>query len=218
MNGKKALSCLGLLFFACGGSDPAGPVEDITAEGWALFVEGRFQDAADKFTEAIGADDGWADAYNGRGWSRIELRDLAGAESDLSAATDLGDGQVRNEARTGLGSVLNSLGEYAEAVSTLRAVTGSDASFQFSHRASIDIIDVRLSLSSGLVGLAETEDDPGIVDGYFDEIADNINLIDPGEPILRSDPETWALGSDRFSTFEEALLEKLEWLITVYFG
>ncbi|MFQ6104707.1 MAG: tetratricopeptide repeat protein [Candidatus Glassbacteria bacterium] len=220
---KYLIMLLSMIILSCGGdSNPSSPFYEITAEGWLLFEDGNYQEAVGKFTEALGQNSSWADAHNGRGWSYLELRRLDEAETDLNNAVGLslaaGYEQVRNEARTGLGSVLNSKGESIDASATLRAVIEDDASFTFSHRSSVDIIDVRLMLSTALLDLAVGESDPSVVDSYFDEIAQNLNSIDSENPISRDDPISWYVGEVRFDSFEEALLEKLEWLIELHSG
>jgi hypothetical protein len=73
-------------------------------------------------------------------------------------------------------------------------------------------------LASSLVGLAEGEGDSLIVRTYFDEIAENLNAIDPDHPVYRDDPNSWRVGQERYTSFEQAILEKLEWLIGLYYG
>jgi tetratricopeptide (TPR) repeat protein len=217
---KIAFTAL-LVLLSCGdGNGPSQPADDVTAEAWGLFEEGRYTEAAARFTEAIAQDPQWADAYNGRGWCELEQRELDASLQDFDSAIEFSGeiAQVVNEARTGQASVHNAGRAHADAAEAASAVIESDPSFVFSHRASIDVIDVRLTLCTALLGLARDEGDPAAVDSLFDEISGNLNAIDGEAPVYRDDPATWRLGDERFITFEEAVLEKLEWLISVYFG
>ncbi len=212
-----------LLTIQCGGDNGnPTPVDEITAEGWSLFSVGDYDAAIGRFSEALGLNADWADAYNGRGWSNLELRRLDGAKTDLNTAVQIATGQnlsqVANEARTGLGSVLNREEEYDETVQVLGSVVTSNPSFQFTHRSSVNIFDVRLILSSAFLSLSEGEEDAGTVDSYFDQIAEHLNAIDPDNPVRRDDPFSWRVGVETFGSFEEAILEKLEWLINLYIG
>jgi len=209
-----------LVICCCGGSDPSAPASELTIEGWSLFGQGLYQDAVNKFTEAIGTDSNWADAHNGRGWSYLELRNFDSAAGDLQRVITLtgGQGQISNEARTALGSVENNAGDYTSASQHLTAVIASNPEFQFTHRTSVDITDVRLLLSSALLGLSEDETDPDSVDAYFDDIASNLNAIDTENPVYRDDPNSWKVGENWYNSFEETILEKLEWLINLYYG
>jgi hypothetical protein len=197
-------------------------VDPSPSEGWDFFEHGLYEEAISLFSELLDHNPDLADAFNGRGWSYLELRRLNDAKSDFNSsiqlATNQGLGQVANEARTGLGSTLNATGEYTDAVQPLRAVIDDDPSFCFGHRTSIDIIDVRLVLSIVLLGVAKDEANSDVVDSYFDEIAENLNAIDTENPIYRNDPSTWRVGNERFNSFEGAVLEKLEWLISIYWG
>jgi tetratricopeptide (TPR) repeat protein len=195
-------------------------VHNTVTEAWELFEKGGFLDASEKFTEAITQNEEWADAYNGRGWCLLELRDLEEASADFAHAIQFSGSlmQVANEARTGQSSVWSASHDYEAAAEATQAVIDSDPSFQFSHRESIDIDDVRLTLSTALVGLARDAESPSAVDSLFDEIAVHLNAVDGENLVLREDPTTWRLGDERYVSFEEAILEKLEWLISVYSG
>lgn len=210
-----------VLFFSCGGGEnPESPVDEITAEAWALFEQGAFGEAAARFGDAIQQDPQWADAYNGRGWCLLELRELEASSEDFYRAIQLSQSsdQVAHEARTGRGSVLNALREHRDAVEATMTVIEEDPSFRFSHRESIDIVDVRLIQSTALLGLALGEQSPSVVDSLFDDVAGNLNAIDTENTVSREDPSTWRVGEKRYISFEETILEKLEWLISVYFG
>jgi len=220
LRGHSEVIAAFLICCCCGGSNPTAPPTEITEAGWVFFQQGYLEDAVSKFSEALGVNSNWADAHNGRGWSFLELRRFDDAANDLQAVLSLtgGQGQIANEARTALGSVQNTAGDYESSSQNLRAVISSDPAFRFSRRATVDIVDVRLLLSTALLGLSEDETDPDVVDSYFDEIASNLNAIDTENPVYRDDPNSWKLGVNRYNSFEETILEKLEWLINIYYG
>jgi len=222
---RKLLSALlvSAATISCGGdSGPTAPVEELTESGWALFEEGNYEEALGSFEEALSSDPGHPDALNGKGWCHVQLRMLEEAAADFGSsiknAEDRGEIQVANEARTGLGTASNNLGDHSRAAEALQAVLDSDPGFVFSRWQSIDATDVRIMLSLAKLGLAGEAEEETEVDALFDEIASQINEIDPENPISRDDPDSWRVGYSSFGSFEEAILEKLEWLIEIYLG
>jgi Flp pilus assembly protein TadD len=93
MRNFRALFALVLVLACGGGNGSSDSIDELTAQAWALFSQGNYTDGATGFSEVIAKDVNWADAYNGRGWCFLELRQLQNAAGDFTMATQLAAAQ-----------------------------------------------------------------------------------------------------------------------------
>lgn len=87
--------------------------ETVTAEGWQLWQQQKFADAATKFEEAVKLDPGAANAWNGLGWARFNGGDSEAAVPAFEKAVELEPSHPA--ALNGLGQVYLSWRKYGTA-------------------------------------------------------------------------------------------------------
>lgn len=106
-----------LTFAALPAPNPANSAvkqaETITAEGWQLWQQQKFADAATKFEEAVKLDPAAANAWNGLGWARFNGGDSLAAAPAFEKAVELEPNHPA--ALNGLGQVYLSWRQYGTA-------------------------------------------------------------------------------------------------------
>ena len=98
-------------------------------EGFKFFLDGKFREAISFFNEALKLNPNNESAYNVRGWSRRNLKELYNAISDFKKAIELEPDNANHY--DGLGCVYNDLGEHRKAVSVLSNALQLDPNNQY---------------------------------------------------------------------------------------
>ena len=172
---------------------------ELTAEGWGLFESSNFTSGKAKFSEALGKDGEYADAYNGRGWCSAFLDLDTEAISDFDAANSKGFGQL--DAHAGLAGVYVGNQEFLSAISNAKTVLSEDSSYQFSHQPAIDSLDLHLILALAYYGLGGT---------YVDSAQQRVNYLNPANNLDPTNSATWVVSGDIYGTYAEALLKEIQ--------
>ncbi|MFO7769018.1 MAG: tetratricopeptide repeat protein [bacterium] len=196
------LGALLLALAAAGCSSGSGPSVDPrekTDEGWAAFESGDYAAAAAAFQDAVRADEAFADAWNGLGWSRAFLEQLGDAAMALQKAVD--SGLVVPDARAGLAIVYREVPHLDGAITEARAVLAADAHWVFSHMTSVDYLDIHLVLAQCYYRLGEEN---------FGSAQAQLDILDPDNGLDAGDPGSWTVGSATYGTYAEALLVAIE--------
>jgi len=202
---------IGLLFLAsilligssnCGkkkATTPEKSVQEITAEGWKLFESDNFTDAKPKFSEAITKDINYADAYNGRGWCNafIDLDDEAISDFNAANTKDLD----KPDAHVGLGGIFLANQEFTSAITSAQAALFMDSTYQFSHKISINYLDLHLILAQAFYGLGGA---------YFDSAQQEVDYLNPINNLNPADSKTWVVNGVTYGTYAEALLKEIQ--------
>jgi tetratricopeptide (TPR) repeat protein len=129
-----------------GGGGPTDTAESLTAEGWALFEQGQYQDALNKFGQATTHDATYADAYNGLGWSNAELDLLSEALTGFSNC--IAHGMDTADPHAGRAAVRRDHNNnYSGAISSALTALSKDRRYEFSHDTSYDWKDLMLILA-----------------------------------------------------------------------
>ncbi len=153
--------CIGALtmFFGCGGDGGGGPTRtaaSVTAEGWTLFEDSQYEDAKDKFDEALTLDDEYADAYNGLGWSNAKLDLLA--ESIDSFTQCISNGMTTADPYAGEAAVYRDYNNrYDDAISAANTALSKDRRYTFTHDTSFDWKDLMVILAQSCFGTKDYE-------------------------------------------------------------
>ncbi len=151
------LISVGLICYGCGGGGggPSDTAESLTADGWALFEQGKYDEAIEKFGEALELDDTYADAYNGLGWSYAKLDQLSDA---LSAFADcISNGMDTADPYAGQAPVYRDYdhaNHFENAISAATMALSKDRRYVFSHETTFDWHDLMIILAQSYFGLS----------------------------------------------------------------
>jgi tetratricopeptide (TPR) repeat protein len=154
-------ACTLIVFFGCGGDGDGGggptkTAASLTAEGWALFELGQYENAIDKFDEALTLDAAYADAYNGLGWSNAKLDQLA--ESISSFNQCISHGMTTADPYAGEAAVYRDYDDrFSDAISAANTAFSKDRRYVFSHDTSFDWKDLMLILAHSHFGNEDYE-------------------------------------------------------------
>ncbi len=157
----KRLSLYGLAFCciilgSCSGNNSTSPppptADQIIAEGWQKYAAGQYQEALNKFNEALGMDAGKVDAYNGAGWANAHLNALSASVTSFlhgfsRDTTDL-------EIKAGLALVFHAQKNYFASIERALPVLQANIHWTFSRDAAINYSDLRILLAEDYFGLA----------------------------------------------------------------
>jgi tetratricopeptide (TPR) repeat protein len=155
-------ACCLALGWGCGGSGgggggPADTAASLTDEGWTHFEAEEYQQALDKFHQALGLDDTYADAYNGLGWSHAKMDSLAQAIAGFDEALTLG--VTSADPHAGKAPVYRDYeaetDHFSLAVSSADSALAISSDYIFSHDEDFDWRDLRLVLAQSYYGLGD---------------------------------------------------------------
>jgi tetratricopeptide (TPR) repeat protein len=186
---SMACLCSIVVVLGCGGDDggsPADTAASLTAAGWTLFDQGRYELAIDKFEQALGLDADYADAFNGLGWSHARLDLLADALENFGMCVisdpDLTEGYAgcapvyRDYDRDDDGEPAH----FDSAAAFASTALTREPTFEFSHEdGEFDWRDLRLIMAQSYYGLGE-----------FLLAKDQVDILDP-ENTLDRESETF---------------------------
>ena len=159
MRGLISMACLCsfVLVLGCGG-DGGGPTDtagSLTAAGWTLFEQGKYELAIDKFERALGLDADYADAFNGLGWSHAKLDSLANSLENFGMCVTNDPGLT--EGYAGCAPVYRDYdtepARFDSAVASASTALTQESSFEFSHDEDFDWRDLRLIMAQSYYGL-----------------------------------------------------------------
>ncbi len=168
-----------LLVSNCGGGPTAPSLRDaetLTREGWAAFETGEFARAAAKFDSAQKANPDFAEAYNGAGWAYARLGEFQRGGENFDMAINLAPDKV--EPRAGAALTDHALGRFQDAIEHALFVLSKEPDFVFSHDASIDALDIRITLALSYFAVAD-----------FVDAAAQMDIIDPAHSPHSTDPQ-----------------------------
>ncbi len=155
----KYISCLLLilLLLNCNVQNGTTPtdneVEALVKDAWEEFEAGNYSLASDKFEEAFAKDNGYAEAYNGAGWSRSRLTDLPNSVSYFTECIDLNSSLV--DAHAGLAFVYNAQKFYQSTITSAKKALSISSNWQFSHDQTISYTDLYLILAASYFALGD---------------------------------------------------------------
>lgn len=195
------LAALVLVGTGCssGGSGPSVDPQEKTDEGWAAFEGQDYGAALLAFQAAVDADDGFADAWNGLGWTRAYQEELGDAAMALQNAVD--SGLPVPDARAGLAIVYRDVPALDSAIAEALAVLAADAEWVFTHRSSVDYLDMHLVLAQCYYREGEAS---------FGEAQTQLDVLDPDNGLDPAAPATWTVDGTDYLTYAEALLMAIE--------
>jgi hypothetical protein len=153
MKAKFTFSAIFIAFFiaqfSCSSPDgdgdttPTGPtLDELIAQGWQAFESGDFQTANSKFNEARQKDSGPVDIFVGLGWSLFRLDNLTQAKNEFLAGSGKTDAPA--DLFAGWAFVLNALKDYRNSNTQATQALGKDATWSFSHGASLNADDLHV--------------------------------------------------------------------------
>ncbi len=116
----------------CGEEEPEGPTaEEITNEGWVLYVAGDYTGALGKFDEAVTEDSNYVDAYVGMGWSYGKMTELADCISNFQTA--LAKDAQNQDALAGIALAYLADDKYDQAIANANQVLAINPNYSFAH-------------------------------------------------------------------------------------
>ena len=166
-----------------------------TSLGWASFTAGDYSTALGHFQAARSLVSDHADAFNGLGWSYLMLDDMTSARVEFQQAIVLG--LPTKDADAGLAVVFRVIPSLPSAINHALTVLNSDPLWVFTHRTSIDYLDMRLLLAQCYFRQGES---------WFDEAQAQVDILDPANGLDPADPTSWSVGSSTFATYGSALM------------
>jgi tetratricopeptide (TPR) repeat protein len=192
----------GLLLVGCGGKKSTKPektAQQLTAEAWTLFESADYSGAKSGFEQALSKDANYADAYNGRGWSNGFLNLKDEALSDFQSA--IAKGLDKPDAHVGLAGLYLGKEEFQNATTHAWAALSMDSDYSFSHKSSINYLDLHLILGQAYYGLGGD---------YLDSAQVQVDLLNPANHLDPTDPNTWKVSGQTYATYPEALLKEIQ--------
>lgn len=205
-----------LAFGGCGGGGDDGPTNPpstaagLTASGWTAYEAGDLAGALTDFNDAIDLDAAYGPAHVGQGWARLGLAtsvpNMAAAAASFTAA--LGAGASGAEVRAGRAAAYLGAGgtSLASAVVDAVAARQQSPSFQFAHRATFDVRDLRLIEAFALAA-----------QGDFTSALTAADAV-VASGIVPADMSTWVVAGQPQPSFGAAVLAHLNRLSTLYAG
>ena len=209
----RRLTCLVIVLsvFAlagCGGGDdtpttPTGPTTAAayTERGWERFEAGEFADALTDFEAAIVKDATYGEAHAGRGWTLLvqaapplAMREAAAAFGDALARGENGPYVWAGRASAWLGAG----GAYLDdAEDDANMALSANEVFEFSHRPSFDVLDLKLIVAFSLAARGN----------FTGALAEADGVLDSG--IDAASPATWQVDGTTYDVFPGAVLAHL---------
>ena len=177
-------TCALTLCFGCGGGDggggPTRTAATVTAQGWALFEQGQYADARDKFDEALALDDTYADAYNGQGWSNANLDELSAAINSFIQC--LSNGMTTADPYAGEAAVYRDYNNrFSDAIAAANTALSKNRRYVFSHDTSFDWKDLMLILAQSHFGNGDYETANAWVDSLPGGVPQDPGAIETAE-------------------------------------
>lgn len=198
------LLCLTVLLLMasinCGKSTkPEKSAEEFTAEGWRLFEADDFAGAKPNFSQALARDINFADAYNGRGWCNLflDLEDEAISDFDTANAKGLS----KPDANVGLSAIYVGCQEFTKAITNAKTALFMDSTYQFSHKTSIDYLDLHLILAQAYYGIGGA---------YLDSAQQEVDYLNPDNNLDPAQSTTWIVNGVTYVSYAEALLKEIQ--------
>ena len=188
-----------LSFFSCedNGGEPEVTAEELIISGWAKFESADYSSAINDFNSAITKDASAFEAYSGIGWSQIYLDLIDDAEANYLTA--LNGNYAGKELLAGLAAISLANEEYTAAIGYAESVLNIDPDWVFEHDNTVDYKDVWF-----VVAIAYFHE------GDFAEVELAILNIDSTYSISENDSDTWVVGENSYSTYQEAVAAYLQ--------
>jgi tetratricopeptide (TPR) repeat protein len=180
-------------------TEPEVTAEELAGQGWGLFESDHFSDAKARFSQAMAKDSAYADAYNGRGWCNAFLDLEDEAISDFLAANLKGLSQP--DAYAGLAAIYVGDQKFQSAITSAKNALAMDPTYQFSHKTSVDYLDLHLILAQAYYGLGGE---------YLDSAQQEVDYLNPANDLNPADPMTWVVDGITYPTYAEALLKEIQ--------
>lgn len=200
----------------CGGGGDDGPTNPpstaagLTASGWTAYEAGDLPGALADFDAAVGIDATYGPAHVGQGWARLGLATsgaaMTAAATSFTAA--IAAGSTGAEVRAGRAAAYLGMGGTSLATAIADAVGAREQSpsFQFTHRTSFDVRDLRLIEAFALVAQGDFTGALAAADAI------TASGIEPG------DMNTWVVDGQPQPSFGAAVLAHLHRLSNQYAG
>ncbi len=150
-----AVAAAMVIFASCKSSEggPTKTPEELIAAGWQYYLSHDYTNAADQFNQALAQNNHLVDAYNGLGWSRAKLGQIATAVTNF--ATGFGMDTSNLDIRAGLAFAYNAQKSYAQSISSALAVLAVNMNWTFSHDNTVNASQLQLVLAEDYFATAD---------------------------------------------------------------
>ncbi|HDQ00208.1 MAG TPA: hypothetical protein ENN22_13645 [bacterium] len=148
-----------LIFFIAGCDIDGGAgtdnftAQELTEQGWTLFISKNYKSAANKFVEAFGKDPGYTEAYTGAGWAYARSLNLDKAVDSFSAGIALNTNLA--DAHAGLAFVYNAQKSYQNSIQSAQQALTINANWNFAHDQTLDYQDLHLLMAESYFALLD---------------------------------------------------------------
>ncbi len=140
-----------------GGPPPPPTASQLVAQGWQSYKQKNYQSALNSFTKAIQTQAGFADAYNGAGWSNAKLNQMGAAINQFTSGYPyISTNQpLQEQFEAGFALVSNVQKNYSLSAYWAGHVLEADSTWIFTRDVSVNSADLLILRAEDYFALAK---------------------------------------------------------------
>lgn len=191
-----------LALSSCG--EDEGPGSSLTAaqhneEGWSSYILGDYALARSHFAEALRLEPELSEARLGLAWTKAQEGEYLSAVADFDHV--LFSGALMEDAFAGRAAAALEVPDDSLAVASAESTLARNIHYFFVKRPEYNFYDLRLILAQAYFALSR-----------YSKAQEQVDVLDPGNGLNPTDPETWVVGGVSYPTYEASLAVLIEFL------
>ncbi len=179
--------------------------ESITQNGWIWFAQNQMDSATFYFNQALSQNDEYGWAFIGLGWVQLRQGELFEALSYFNTGLTFEPTQL--DGRVGRTAINLSFNDYNAVISDGNFVLNTEANYVFEYDSTVNYQDVHLLLAQAYYAKED-----------FESAQAHCNILDPNNDLDLALPSSWVVNGVTYSTYVEALLGLIQYLVLQYGG
>jgi len=184
-------------------SEPPATTADVIQQGWELFEQGKYESALSQFIDAVYMEPNKEGGYHGKAWCYLLLNQPTDAIDNFYLA--IGRGNQTLDPLAGLAGAFLANANYADAIVKGEAVLAANVNYYFEHEPLINFQDIRLILAMAYYH-----------EGRLSEAQQQVNFLEPNNRLNATDPSTWVVDQQTYSSYAAALMALIDQLDVLY--